>query len=118
MHRRAAGVVEASPAAPADTYARLLSLLRSGHGTEGEEGWLGRELEQAVRARSEIVVVVRMPDGSERTLTLEASGLGGGACAGETGPQTSSGPCRCRASSACVPPEPARPRPPGSGQPR
>ncbi|WP_214466401.1 helicase-associated domain-containing protein [Microbacterium flavescens] len=78
VHRRAAGVVEASPAAPADTYARLLSLLRSGHGTEGEEGWLGRELEQAVRARSEIVVVVRMPDGSERTLTLEASGLGGG----------------------------------------
>ena len=25
-----------------------------------------------------IVVVVRMPDGSERSLTLEASGLGGG----------------------------------------
>jgi hypothetical protein len=25
-----------------------------------------------------IVVVVRMPDGSERALTLEASGLGGG----------------------------------------
>ena len=31
-----------------------------------------------VRARSEIVVVVRMPDGSERAFTLEASGLGGG----------------------------------------
>ena len=28
--------------------------------------------------KSEIVVVVRMPDGSERSLTLEASGLGGG----------------------------------------
>ena len=60
-----------------NTMAELASL-RSGHGTEGEEGWLGRELEQAVRGRSEIVVVVRMPDGSERALTLEASGLGGG----------------------------------------
>ena len=31
-----------------------------------------------MRTKSEIVVVVRMPDGSERSLTLEASGLGGG----------------------------------------
>ena len=31
-----------------------------------------------MRTKSEIVVVVRMPDGSERALTLEASGLGGG----------------------------------------
>jgi hypothetical protein len=78
VHRRAAGVREAAAATPVETYARLLAALRSGHGTDGEEGWLGRELEQAVRARSEIVVVVRMPDGAERTLTLEASGLGGG----------------------------------------
>ncbi|MHC2998774.1 helicase-associated domain-containing protein [Microbacterium sp. HJ5] len=79
VRRRAASApAESGAATSADTYARLLSALRSGHGTEGEEGWLGRELEQAVRARAEIVVVVRMPDGSERTLTLEASGLGGG----------------------------------------
>ena len=78
VHRRAAGVRESAASTPVETYARLLAALRSGHGTEGEEGWLGRELEQAVRARSEIVVVVRMPDGAERTLTLEASGLGGG----------------------------------------
>ena len=31
-----------------------------------------------MRARSTIVVAVRLPDGSERTFTLEASGLGGG----------------------------------------
>ncbi|WP_127476185.1 helicase-associated domain-containing protein [Microbacterium sulfonylureivorans] len=78
VRRRAVGSVESSSTTPAAAYARLLTALRSGHGTEGEEGWLGRELEQAVRARSEIVVVVRMPDGSERTMTLEASGLGGG----------------------------------------
>ena len=78
VHRRDSAVLAERRATPAETYASLLSTLRSGHGTEGEEGWLGRELEQAVRARSEIVVVVRMPDGAERTLTLEASGLGGG----------------------------------------
>ena len=59
-------------------YARLIALLRGGHSTEGEAAWLGRELEQAVRARAEILVVVRMPDGAERALTLEATGLGGG----------------------------------------
>ncbi|MGA7148379.1 MAG: helicase-associated domain-containing protein, partial [Microbacterium sp.] len=78
VRRRTTEAAETESASPALTYARLLTALRGGHGTEGEEGWLGRELEQAVRARSEIVVVVRMPDGSERTLTLEASGLGGG----------------------------------------
>lgn len=78
VRRRSTEAAETEVPSPAVTYARLLSALRGGHGTEGEEGWLGRELEQAVRARSEIVVVVRMPDGSERTLTLEASGLGGG----------------------------------------
>lgn len=78
VRRRSAAPAAATPPAPERTYERLISALRSGHGTDGEEGWLGRELEQAVRARSEIIVVVRMPDGSERSLTLEASGLGGG----------------------------------------
>lgn len=78
VRRRSAAPPPAAAQQPEHTYERLISTLRSGHGTEGEEGWLGRELEQAVRARSEIVVVVRMPDGSERSLTLEASGLGGG----------------------------------------
>ena len=44
-----------------------------------------RELEQAVRARAEIAVVVRMPDGSQRTFTLEASGWGGGRMEGIAG---------------------------------
>jgi hypothetical protein len=78
LHRRASS----SPSAPAptaeQTYARLITTLRGGHDTDGEAGWLERELEQAVRARAEILVVVRMPDGSERSFTLEASGLGGG----------------------------------------
>lgn len=78
VHRRTTAVASEPSAAPAETYARLIATLRGGHGTEGEAGWLERELEQAVRGRSEIVVVVRMPDGAERSFTLEASGLGGG----------------------------------------
>lgn len=78
VRRRAVAPAASSRPIPTQTYERLLANLRSGHGTEGEEGWLGRELEQAVRARAEIAVVVRMPDGSERAFTLEASGLGGG----------------------------------------
>jgi hypothetical protein len=78
IHRRTAAARTAAPASAAETYARLIGTLRGGHGTDGEEGWLERELEQAVRARAEIVVVVRMPDGAERAFTLEAAGLGGG----------------------------------------
>lgn len=78
VHRRAAASASAPAATTEETYARLIGTLRGGHGTQGEEGWLERELEQAVRARAEIVVVVRMPDGSERSFTLEAAGLGGG----------------------------------------
>lgn len=78
VHRRTATAPSEPAATPEQTYARLIATLRGGHGTDGEAGWLERELEQAVRARAEIVVVVRMPDGTERELTLEAAGLDGG----------------------------------------
>jgi hypothetical protein len=78
VHRRVTVAQTVAAGTPAQTYARLIATLRGGHGTDGEAGWLERELEQAVRARAEIMVVVRMPDGSERALTLEAAGLGGG----------------------------------------
>jgi hypothetical protein len=78
IHRRTAATPSVPAAAPETTYARLIRTMRGGHGTQGEAGWLERELEQAVRARAEIVVVVRMPDGAERSFTLEAAGLGGG----------------------------------------
>jgi hypothetical protein len=78
LHRRVALADGPGGPAPLQAYARLIALLRGGHSTEGEAAWLGRELEQAVRARAEILVVVKMPDGTEREMTLEASGLGGG----------------------------------------
>ncbi|MFH8249450.1 helicase-associated domain-containing protein [Microbacterium sp. B2969] len=60
------------------SYASLVARLRESHETDSDAAWLGRELEQAVRARSIIAVAVRLPDGSERSFTLEATGLGGG----------------------------------------
>ena len=78
LHRRVRAASSEPAATPASTYARLIALLRGGHEAHGDAGWLVRELEQAVRSRAEIVVVVRMPDGSERSFTLEAAGLGGG----------------------------------------
>lgn len=78
QHRRTAASTPAPEPILVDRYAALVATLRSGHGTDGEEAWLERELEQAVRARATIMVAVRLPDGLERTFTLEASGLGGG----------------------------------------
>lgn len=68
----------AAGGAESDRYGPLIARLRDTHGTDADAAWLGRELEQAVRGRSVIEVDVRLPDGSERTFTLEASGLGGG----------------------------------------
>ncbi len=78
VHRRTTAVPSAPAATAVETYAHVIATLRGGHGAHGDAGWLERELEQAVRARAEIVVDVRMPDGSERSFTLEAAGLGGG----------------------------------------
>lgn len=61
-----------------DGYAALIERLRETIGADTEAAWRERELDQAVRARAEIVVVVRLPDGGSREFTLEATGLGGG----------------------------------------
>lgn len=59
-------------------YVELIARLRDAEGADTEAAWRERELDQAVRERAEIVVVVRLPDGGSRELTLEATGLGGG----------------------------------------
>ncbi|GAA1679967.1 helicase-associated domain-containing protein [Microbacterium lacus] len=78
LRRRGRAADRGDDTDPRQAYARLIGALREGQETDSDAAWLGRELEQAVRAKSVIVVVVRMPDGSARSLTLEASGLGGG----------------------------------------
>jgi len=63
---------------PAETYRPLVDRLRAAHAQDADAAWLGRELDQAVRSRAVVAVVVRLPDGTEREITLEATGLGGG----------------------------------------
>ncbi len=75
-HRLAADPVAAPN--PADAYAPLVARLRAAHAGDADAAWLGRELEQAARARAILLVTVRLPDGSEREVTLEVTGLGGG----------------------------------------
>lgn len=78
-HRLAA---EPAPTpAPVTVYAPLIARLRAAQSGDSDAAWLGRELEQAVRARAVITVAVRLPgsaDGAEREFTIEATGLAGG----------------------------------------
>lgn len=65
----------------ATTAGGLIERLRLSTGTEGEAtdaAWLSRQLDEAVKRRSTITVVVRFPDGSDREFRLEATGLSGG----------------------------------------
>lgn len=71
------------PVDAATTYAKLIARLRAAHEQDTDAAWLGRELDHAVRAHAVVTVVVRLPDGSERELTLEATGLGGGRLRGK-----------------------------------
>ncbi|WEK14944.1 MAG: helicase-associated domain-containing protein [Candidatus Microbacterium phytovorans] len=75
--RRLAPTPPDATASP-DAYAPLRERLRAAHAADADSAWLGRELEQAVRARAVLTIVVRMPDGGEREITMEATGLGGG----------------------------------------
>lgn len=65
----------------ADTATTVVQRLRASEATDGQHGaraWLTRQLESAVRSRTEITVTVALPDGSERDYTLEPTGIGGG----------------------------------------
>lgn len=73
--RTAAQSASAEPAG--DVYARLIGSLRASGG-DGDAAWLERELEQAVRTKSIIVVTAQISAAETRTFTLEATGLGGG----------------------------------------
>ena len=78
LHRRTGRFAAEEEKTPREAYAGLVATLRASLGTDGDAAWLDRELDQAVRGRAVIVVVVRLPGGDERSFTLEASGLGGG----------------------------------------
>ncbi|GAA3657940.1 helicase-associated domain-containing protein [Microbacterium marinilacus] len=69
---------EPAPEDARSRYAALIDRMREAHGTDADAAWLERELETAVRTKSLLEVTVALPDGSARTFTLEATGLGGG----------------------------------------
>lgn len=75
--RRRTAAQTASAAPAGDVYARLIGSLRASGG-DGDAAWLERELEQAVRTKSIIVVTAQISAAETRTFTLEATGLGGG----------------------------------------
>lgn len=77
---RLADPADATDVAEPDVrHGALVARLRASHDSgDADAAWLGRELEQAVKARAIVVVSVRLPDGSTRDFTLEATGLGGG----------------------------------------
>jgi hypothetical protein len=76
---RRRGPVPAAPSVdPDDAYRALAASLLANTDGGSDAAWLERELEQAVRGRSQVVVSVRLPDGATREFTLEATGLGGG----------------------------------------
>ncbi|MDO8382611.1 MAG: helicase-associated domain-containing protein [Microbacterium sp.] len=76
-HRIAAGAL-APGSVPPEAYTALIETLRASVSSNADTAWLEREIESAVRARAVVDVDVELPDGSTRTFTLEASGLGGG----------------------------------------
>ncbi|RUQ99036.1 helicase-associated domain-containing protein [Labedella endophytica] len=59
----------------------LVRRLVESTGEDGEAtdaAWLARQLDEAVKRRSTITIVVNFPDGLEREFTIEATGLSGG----------------------------------------
>lgn len=73
-----AGAAPTTAETPVNAYAPLLERMRAALDTDADAAWLERELEQAVRAKATLSITVQMPDGSEREVRLEATGLGGG----------------------------------------
>lgn len=78
LDRHQTADTDAPAASAGERYATLIGALRDSLSEDADAAWLERELEQAVRTRATIDIVVRMPDGTERAVTLEAAGLGGG----------------------------------------
>ncbi|WEG09870.1 helicase-associated domain-containing protein [Microbacterium horticulturae] len=78
LRRRRAPVAASTRPDPAAALLPVAEDLIAHSGGDADRAWLQRELDHAVRSRSEIVVTVRLPDGAERAFTIEASGLGGG----------------------------------------
>ncbi|WP_144760139.1 helicase-associated domain-containing protein [Curtobacterium sp. 9128] len=78
--RRPAG---RSPEAAARAVVERLRLTTQRGDAEPEQEWLGRQIDLAIRGRTPIRVVVRMPDGSERPFSIVPTSVAAGRIRGK-----------------------------------
>lgn len=74
VHRRRAAPVTTPTV---DTTRDLIERLRLSSADDTETGWLERQLESAVKARTAVIVTVQLPSGRTE-FVLEPTGIGGG----------------------------------------
>lgn len=69
-----------APVSVTDSVADAVARIRSGStvGTDGDDAWVGRQWELAVRGKLAVRTTVRLPDGSERSFDLEPTGIAAG----------------------------------------
>ncbi|MER3390674.1 MAG: helicase-associated domain-containing protein [Microcella sp.] len=69
-----------APVSVTDSVADAVARIRSGStvGTDGDDAWVGRQWELAVRGKLAVRATVRMPDGRERSFDLEPTGIAAG----------------------------------------
>ena len=78
LHRPRIAADPAPVRPAADVYGALAAALHTGPASEGDEAWLARDLEVAVRGRETVTLVVALPGGESREFTMELTGIGGG----------------------------------------
>lgn len=65
-------------AVASDPYAALLERLRVGQHDDGDDDWVRRQLDLAIRGRLALTVTIRMPGGTEQDFVLEPAAIAGG----------------------------------------
>ena len=71
---------QVAPVSVTDPVADAVARIRHGStvGTDGDDAWVGRQWQLAVRGKLAVRATVRLPDGSERSFDLEPTGIAAG----------------------------------------
>ena len=69
-----------APTVVTDPVGDAVARIRTGStvGTDGDDAWVARQWELAVRGKLAVRATVRLPDGSERSFDLEPTGIAAG----------------------------------------
>jgi hypothetical protein len=70
----------AAPTTVTDSVSDAVARIRSGStaGIDGDDAWVGRQWELAMRGKLAVRATVRLPDGTERSFDLEPTGIAAG----------------------------------------